>query len=206
MRALPEDHWLLGVRPQPVTAEEYEALPEDICRMIEVVGGQVIFSEAPTPRHRRAGRRLAQLIEKHARRAMERGHGCLEVDTDIDLRLQDVPLLNRRPDVVLYRCIDHDNRERLRAEHVALVVEIVSPGSEVADSMDKLSEYGKASIAHYWIVRLDGQGISIIERYRLDTATRCYKHTGTLMRDEDGGPPEVDSPIPVTIDWSELEY
>ncbi|WP_432924982.1 hypothetical protein ACQPZZ_31250 [Microbispora sp. CA-135349] len=51
---------------------------------------------------------------------MSEGHGCLTVDNDVDLRLGDLPLLNRRPDVALYRCLDRERGERLRAEHALL--------------------------------------------------------------------------------------
>ncbi|WP_219471243.1 Uma2 family endonuclease [Nonomuraea rhizosphaerae] len=208
MTALPDDSWLLNIRPQPalVTAEEYEALPEEIARAIEIVDGYVVYCAAPTPDHQTAARRLANLLERHARDAMKQGHGCLTVNSDVDLRLRDVPLLNRRPDIALYTCLDRDRGERLRAEHALLVVEIVSPGSETQDTTDKLGEYAKAGIAHYWIVRLDRTGVSIIERYRLDLASMLYKHVGTFMKDEPGAPPSVSNPIPVEIDWSELEF
>src|SRR5258708_3989450 len=157
MTALPDDSWLLSIRPQPsrVTAEEYEALPEEISKAIEIVDGYVVYCEAPTPEHQTAGRRLANMLERHARSAMDRGHVCITVNSDVDLRLRDLPLLNRRPDIVLYRCLDRDRDERLRAEHALLVIEIVSPGSETQDTSDKPAEYAKAGIPHYWIVRLD---------------------------------------------------
>jgi Uma2 family endonuclease len=208
MTALPEDSWLLSLRPQPapVTAEEYEALPEDISKTMEIVDGQVVFCEAPSPEHKTAARRLANLIERFARSAMGRGHDCLSVNADVDLRLRDVPLLNRRPDVILHRCLDRLNGERLRAEHAVLVVEIVSPGSVTQDTTDKLGEYARAGIPHYWIVRLDGTGVSVIERYQLDQAAMLYKHVNTLMKDEAGAPPEVGNPIPITITWDDLEF
>ncbi|MCO6003620.1 Uma2 family endonuclease [Actinoallomurus purpureus] len=208
MHVLPDDSWLRGIRPQPsrVTAEEYEALPEEIAKAIEIVDGYIVYCEAPTPDHQTAGRRLANVIEAHARTAMDRGHGCVTVNNDVDLRLRDVPLLNRRPDVVLYRCLDRERGERLRAEHALLVVEIVSPGSETQDTTDKPGEYAKAGVPHYWIVRLDNTGVSVIERYRLDRATMLYKHVGTFMRDEAGDTPSVDNPIPITIDWSTLAF
>ncbi|NRQ35610.1 Uma2 family endonuclease [Nonomuraea sp. NN258] len=207
MTALPEDSWLLSIRPQPgrVTSEEYEELPEEIARAIEIVDGYVVFCESPTPDHQTAGRRLANLLERHARQAMSRGHECLTVNNDVDLRLRDVPLLNRRPDVVLYRCLDRERGERLRAEHTLLVVEIVSPGSETQDTTDKLGEYAKAGIPHYWIVRLDQIGVSTIERYRLDLAAMLYKHVGTLMRESDPTP-AITNPLPVTIDWADLQF
>lgn len=85
-------------------------------------------------------------------------------------------------------------------------MEIVSPGSETQDTTDKLGEYAKAGIPHYWIVRLDRAGVSIIERYRLDRASMLYKHIGTFMKDESGDVPSVSNPIPMVIDWSELQF
>jgi Uma2 family endonuclease len=207
MTALPDDSWLLSIRPQPsrVTAEEYEALPEEISKAIEIVDGYVVYCEAPTPEHQTAGRRLANMLERHARSAMDRGHGCITVNGDVDLRLRDLPLLNRRPDVVLYRCLDRDRDERLRAEHALLVIEIVSPGSETQDTSDKPAEYAKAGIPYYWIVRLDNSGVSVIERYQLDRAAMLYKHVGTFMKDKAGDAPTIGNPIPVTIEWSELQ-
>ncbi|MEU5877954.1 Uma2 family endonuclease [Spirillospora sp. NPDC047279] len=188
-----------------MTAREYEALPEDISRTIEIVDGYVVLCEAPSPAHQKASRRLATLIEEHARVAMKRGHGPLAVDNSVDVRLRDVPLSNLRSDVVLYRCPDRDRGERLRAGHVLLVAEVVSPGSETRDSTGKPGVYAKAGIPNYWIVRLDDTGVSIIERYRLDHASRLYKHVGTFMKDE-GGKPEVSNPISLTIDWQDLEF
>jgi Uma2 family endonuclease len=151
MTAPPDDSWLLTIRPQPalVTAEEYEALPEEIAKAIEIVDGYVVHCASPTPDHQTAARRLANLLERHARMAMADGHERVVVNTDVDLRLRDVPLHNRRPDVVLHRCLSPERRERLRAEHALLVVEIVSPGSEIQDTADKLGEYAGAGIPHY---------------------------------------------------------
>ncbi|TDC87562.1 Uma2 family endonuclease [Actinomadura sp. 7K507] len=206
MAALSE--WLLSFRPQPerMTAEDYESLPEDVSKTIEIVGGYVVHCESPARDHQRAVYRLQRLIERHARSAMERGHDCIEFDFDVDLRLHDIPLTIRRPDVVLYRCLDRENKERLRAEHALLVVEVISPGSELQDTADKHAEYARAGIPHYWIVRLDATGVSVIEQYQLDQATGCYKHIGTLMKHEAGGPPVVPAPIPITVDWAALEY
>ncbi|MFC4906149.1 Uma2 family endonuclease [Actinomadura gamaensis] len=204
---MPDDSWLRNLRPQPrrLSAEEYEALPEEVAKTIEVVDGYVVFCEAPTRERQRVVRRLATLLERFTRDAMERGHPCVEVDFDIDLRIHDVPLQNRRPDVVVYRCLERGGDVLLRPEGVVLVCEVVSPGSETQDGVDKFGEYAKAGIPHYWIVRTGGTGVSVIERYQLDRAAGLYKHVGTFMK-EAGGQPQVGEPFPVTIDWSELEY
>jgi Uma2 family endonuclease len=206
MTALPGEDWLARIEPQParVTAEMYERMPEEASRAVEIVDGYIVYCAAPSPQHQLAARRLANLIELAARAATRRSGGCLTVNLDVDLRLRDIPLLNRRPDVVLYRCLD--DGERLRAEHAHLVIEIVSPSSETTDGVDKLGEYAKAGIPHYWIVRLDDAGVSVIERYQLDRATSSYKHLGTFMRDEPGSGPTLSNPIPITIDWDELAY
>jgi Uma2 family endonuclease len=206
MTALPGDDWLYAIKPQPelVTAEMYQRVPEEISRAIEIVDGYIVYCEAPSPQHQIAARRLANMIENAARTATRRAGGCLTVNTGVDLRLRDIPLLNRRPDVVLYRCLD--DGERLRADHAQLVVEIVSPTSQTTDEVDKLGEYARAGIPHYWIVRLDATGVSIIERYRLDQATSQYKHVSTHMKDEAGSLPALTNPIPLSIDWTELEY
>jgi Uma2 family endonuclease len=135
---------------------------------------------------------------------MARGGECLTVNADVDLRPRDVPLLNRRPDVVLYRCTEFG--EQLRAEHTRLVIEIVPATSQTTDEADKLGEHARAGIPHYWIVRLGSTGAAVVERYQLDHAARQYKHAGTFMNDEPGDVPTVVNPVPITIDWRELAY
>ncbi|TKK85369.1 Uma2 family endonuclease [Herbidospora galbida] len=196
------DDWFrtLSSQPHPLTAEEYALLPGDL--LIEVVDGYVVHRPSNGRRHQTVARRLADLLEKHAREAMARGYGCLTVANAADVRLRDVPLHVRRPDVVLFRCLDDDHV--LRPDDVVLAVEIVEPGTETTDTCGKPSEYGRAGILYYWILRLDRTGVSAVERYHLDQATMTYKHIGTLMRDA-GGSPEIGMPIPMIIDWPELQ-
>jgi hypothetical protein len=73
-----QEQWLLRLEPQPrrLTAEEYEALPEEIAKAIEIVDGYVVYSEAPSLDNQTAMRRPANLLERHARAAVDRGHRC----------------------------------------------------------------------------------------------------------------------------------
>ncbi|MEV1013479.1 Uma2 family endonuclease [Micromonospora sp. NPDC049801] len=48
---------------------------------------------------------------------------------------------------------------------IALVVEIVSPGSEAMDSVTKVREYASAGISQYWVV--DRDGAQTVTLYRL---------------------------------------
>jgi hypothetical protein len=79
-----------------ITAEEYESWSEEQCAGIEIMDGMVIVRPSASKRHNRLARVLANALDAAA--GPDRN-----ADTDFDVRLQDVPLTNRRPDVVVYR-------------------------------------------------------------------------------------------------------
>ena len=62
-----------------------------------------------------------------------------------------------------------------RPEHVLLIVEVVSPGSETTDRIVKLDQYASAGIPFYWRVELAATGIPVIYTYLLDPASRHYR-------------------------------
>ena len=108
MTALPD--WM--DLPDGLSAEEYDALPEDICRRIEIVDGAIIVNAAPRRLHQDICRRLANVLEAACRPAFA-------VSTDVDLRLRDIPLLNRRLDAVIYDASLPDDVV-LRPQHARL--------------------------------------------------------------------------------------
>ena len=175
-----------------LTVDDYEALPEDICRRIEVVDGAIIVNAAPRRLHQDICRRLANELEA----ACKPG---LAVSTDVDLRLRDVPLLNRRPDIVIYNAALPDDAV-LRPEHCLLVVEVMSPGSVTADQTDKPAEYAAAGIRHYWRVEHEspGGGLSVF-CYRLDPTTKTYATAGVHS-----GRVEVHEPVSLSLDLARL--
>jgi Uma2 family endonuclease len=79
----------MNLPPGGLSAEEYEALPPDICRRIAVVDGAIIVNGPPRRLHHDIARRLANLLEAV-------GRPELAVSADVDLRLRDISLLNRR--------------------------------------------------------------------------------------------------------------
>ena len=178
--------------PDGLSARDYEALPEEICRRIEIVDGAVIVNAAPRRLHQNICRRLANALEAACGPA-------LAVSADVDLRLRDVPLLNRRPDAVVYDAALPDDAV-LRPEHCALVVEVMSPGSVTTDQTDKPAEYAAARIPGYWRVEHDQaeRALSVFA-YRLDPTTGGYAsagvHTGTMT---------VTEPFSATIDLATL--
>jgi Uma2 family endonuclease len=186
----PED-WYRWI-PAQITAEEYEALPEDFCRTIEVIDGHIVKCESASRLHNRVARRLASALELG-----RKPEPCLMVETDVDVRISDVPLNFRRPDVTVFRCLSNDRR--LYAPDAVLVVEVVSPDSSLStDTVDKKAAYA-AGIPVYLIVFLNESqdGVEQIEEYRLSEGRYhlvCL-HTRRLS---------MDVPIPIEIDFAAL--
>ncbi|WP_158893053.1 Uma2 family endonuclease [Amycolatopsis anabasis] len=190
MTALPD--WMV-LQPQGLSAADYEALPEEVCRRIEIVDGAIVVNPAPRRAHQIVARRLANVLEDAC------GDRFL-VATDVDLRLRDVPLLNRRPDIVVYEASLADDAV-LRPEHCLLVVEVMSPGSVTADQTDKPAEYAAAGVRHFWRIEnaADGADQMAVFRYRLDPTTRAYASAGVSA-----GSLAVSDPFAVSVVFADL--
>jgi Uma2 family endonuclease len=174
-----------------VTAEDYASWSEEQCAGIEIVDGMVVVSPGASKRHNRLARVLANALDAAA-------GPDWNADTDFDVRLQDVPLTNRRPDVVVYRA-DTIDITPTRPEHVLLTVEIVSPGSETTDRVVKLEQYTRAGIPFYWRVELTATRIPVIYTYLLDSASRRYRESDVFT-----GQVKATVPFPVEADLSTL--
>ncbi|WP_256103869.1 Uma2 family endonuclease [Streptomyces sp. ODS05-4] len=159
-----------------VTAEQYDSWSEEQCAGIEIVDGMVVVSPSASKRHNRLARLLANALD-------QAGGADWNADTDFDVRLSDVPLTNRRPDVAVYRA-DTIDVTPTRPEHVVLVVEVVSPGSETTDRVVKVDQYAKAGIPFYWRVEQAATGVPLVYTYVLDPAARVYRegevHAGAV--------------------------
>ena len=180
--------------PEQITAEEYAALPEDFSRSIEVIDGHIVKCESPSRVHNRVAFNMAAAFK-----AGRKPDPCLMVETDIDVRITDVPLNSRRPDITVYRCIPDD--ARLYSSETVLVVEIVSPDSSYkTDTVDKKAVYADAGIPVYLIVFLTAgeDAIEKIEEYWLDP-TGVYRlvqlHTRRLI---------MNTPIPTDLKFDQL--
>jgi Uma2 family endonuclease len=174
-----------------ITAEEYESWSEEQCAGIEIVDGMVVVSPGASKRNNRLARILANALDASA-------GPDWNADTDFDVRLQDVPLTSRRPDVIVYRA-DTIDVTPTRPEHVLLAAEIVSPGSETTDRIVKLDQYARAGIPFYWRVELTATGIPVVYTYLLDSASRRYRDSEVFT-----GLVKAIVPFPVEIDLSSL--
>lgn len=172
-----------------ITAAEYESWSEEQCAGIEIVDGMVVVSPSASKRHNRLARILANALDAAA-------GPDWNADTDFDVRLQDVPLTNRRPDVVVYRA-DAIDISPTRPEDVLLVAEIVSPGSETTDRIVKFDQYARSGIPFYWRVELTPAGIPVVFAHLLDSASRRYRDSEVFT-----GLVKITVPFPVEIDLS----
>lgn len=175
----------------PISAEQYDSWSEEQCAGIEIVDGMVVVSPSDSKRHNRLARILANVLDAAA-------GPDWNADTDFDVRLQDVPLNSRRPDVIVYRAETIDLTPT-RPEHVLLVVEVVSPGSETTDRIVKVDQYAKAGIAFYWRVEQAATGVPIIYTYVLDPATKAYRD-GEMST----GAIKAAAPFSVTVDLGNI--
>ncbi|MBO0837294.1 MAG: Uma2 family endonuclease [Actinobacteria bacterium] len=182
MSAVPT--WMI----EGLTAEDYAAMPEEVCRTIEVVDGMVTVSPAPSRWHQDIAFNLAAALKSTCGPEQR-------VSIDIDLRLADVPLLNRRPDVVVYRA-GVPNDQVLRPQDVILVVEITSPGSVTQVTIDKPGEYAAAGVRHYWRVAPEE---ATVYTYALNPRGDAYQLTG-----EHKGRLTVDQPVRLDVELAGL--
>jgi Uma2 family endonuclease len=144
-------------------------MPEEQCRDIEIVDGMVQMSPKPTPVHQIVARRIADAIDRA-------GMPDWATVLDVDLRLRDIPLLNRQPDVVVFRA-ETDLDRLIPVGAVLGVVEVVSPGSESTDRIMKPVEYAAAGIPHYWRVESAG-GQLVLHTSELGQTGDAYGSTG----------------------------
>ncbi|MBU9762544.1 Uma2 family endonuclease [Mycobacterium sp. TNTM28] len=172
-----------------VTLEQWDALELDEARRWELVEGGIVMTPRPRPLHQIVSGNLRQLI----RAVLPESLAVLqEVEITVEARF---PPTVRDPDlVVVNRSVVDRNPVRVDAHDVALVVEIVSPGSRRTDRVMKLYEYAKADIEHYWIVDLDSDAEERFLVHRI--------HDGTYQRVEALVGERVRTGEPVTLDFT----
>jgi Uma2 family endonuclease len=164
--------WWFDELPEYMTEAEYHELSEEISRTIEIVHGHVIKCESPTPRHNLIARRLSFALET----ARSPADPCMRVETDVDIVLWRVPRFTfRRPDVIVFRCLD-DPARKPTAQETLLVVEVTSPNTIKEDLVGKKAEYATAGIPLYLVVVLnESYDIVDIREFHLDAATSTYR-------------------------------
>ena len=144
-----------------LSVEEFLALPETDGRY-ELVDGRLETLMAPRARH---GYIAGQLLHFIVSALGENGDYYIGVEVEFRTR----PRTVRRPDMLYISadrardCIDPETDIVVRAPD--LVVEVLSPGEERRDAVDKLREYALVGVPHYWIIDPPRHRVSL---YHLD--------------------------------------
>ena len=151
------------------TVDDLDALPDDGVRR-ELIDGALHVSPSPTSVH--------QVLAAYLMVALDQT--C--PDHLFVSQSNDVQLSSRRlfiPDVLVTTFEAARRRDgSFTADEVALVVEIVSPGSQSMDRVLKPALYAKAGIGSYWLIETDG-GITV-HTHRLDRNADVYEPTGSF--------------------------
>jgi Uma2 family endonuclease len=196
MTSLPP--WAADPGSLTLTEAQYDDLPDQARKLIEVIDGNVIFCRSGTPEHDDVTRTLAIRIDR-ARPAQP----CMRVSTGVDLhfvkrRRSDGTLSFRRPDVSVYRCTEND--AKLFARDALMVMEVVTAASGYTDTVDKLAEYAYEGIPLYLLALLGGDPyLRMIQEYRLEWPSRTYQLAHTHMDEL-----ILKDPFPVRIAFGEL--
>lgn len=191
-----------------VDIDTYLAIPEELARRIEIKDGMIVHRESASPNHNAVARNIERaLLDAKGKRAAD--EPCLRVNRDIDMLVSEVPLHYKRPDVIVYRCIDEPRSRWGRKPTVndaLLVVEVVSPTTVTADLVDKRAEYARFGIPNYWVVRManeDGPVVSV-EMLMLDSGG-AYVTAAHRSRTGNGHAVQTLVPFDVSISWDDLD-
>ncbi|MFC6010513.1 Uma2 family endonuclease [Nocardia lasii] len=177
---------VLSPSGRPITVAEFDALPTDTNYRWEIENGLLLRTARPAPPHSRAIQRLLAQVNAQLPDGWE---AFAEIEAELGGRSP-----RRVPDVVVGP-VDIDQQSRIRADQIALAVEVASSGeSAVRDYSIKAGEYAANRIAHYWVIDLidvESVGLTIYTLDDTDGYRITPRATGTVSLVE---------PFPLTID------
>ncbi|GAA1713120.1 Uma2 family endonuclease [Fodinicola feengrottensis] len=174
-----------------LTLTEWDALPEDTSRHVELVDGMLVVAPKATPRHQFVRHQLAAVLNSQL---PVEWVAIPEVEVIVDATH---PPTVRAPDVVITSSeILDTNPPRLPADQVVVAVEVISSGSRCADRVTKLVEYAEAGIPRYWLFDLTTP--LSVRTYEL--FDRAYQLTNDMV----GGVFSTDTPAPLRINVTSL--
>jgi Uma2 family endonuclease len=127
----------------------------------ELSRGVIIVSEVPNPRHLAQVVAIRQQFSDYRQENPQRFHtiaGSGECKLLVN-RLES----ERHPDVTVYKDPPPDE-DVWSLWILAIVIEVVSPGSETPDYVEKREEYLRYGVGEYWIVDSDKAEMLVLRR------------------------------------------
>ena len=83
-----------------------------------------------------------------------------------------------------------------------MIIEVVSPGSDKTDRVEKMGEYASAGIPFYWLVWITDNRAASIDVYVLDHAIEAHRLLRTLASEDEVSVLEV--PVRIKVPWTQL--
>lgn len=206
--------------PTYMTWEELERLPTEIAEQIELWDGRVVWVRRGPGEHQVFTRRLTNSIERCARKSMsDEPEQCWRVNFETNVFLGRAGKSDFvTPDFLVHRCLESPYQD-VRGGDVLLVGEVFSPSNTQTDIEAKKGRYASAGIPWYWEVTLarEVSAIATVRAYGLDIGHAQLPGGVHPLRaanyilaaewtDQNLEGIEIDSPFPIAIPWTELEY
>jgi Uma2 family endonuclease len=137
------------------TYEDYRLLPED--RRYEVLEGELFLTPAPTPRHQDVVLELASVLREFVQ-GSGRGRVVLS-PCDVVFSKHDI----LQPDIFFVAA----GRENLTGEKYVdgapdLVIEVLSPSTELRDREAKAKLYAAFGVREMWLVDPEAKAIEVL--------------------------------------------
>lgn len=149
----------MSVTTRPLTDEDLPNTPDDGNRY-EIIGGELVVSPAPTPKHQRVHYRISRLVGD----AVERDNLGEVFFVPLDVRFDPHDIVE--PDLLFIRKDRfHIINEKLIEGAPNLVAEVLSPSTRGRDQVRKMALYATAGVPEYSIADPDNADLAI---YTLD--------------------------------------
>ena len=162
------------IEKRKFTYEDYLKTPDE--ERYELIGGELLMTPAPVPKHQRISRKIEFLLEKFV---TENDLGEV-FDAPCDVHLDDENVV--QPDILFIA----KNRMNIIGEKNVqgapdLTIEILSKSTAYRDLIQKKKLYSKFGVKEFWIVIPDEEAIEVYilkdSAYLLD---RSYSKNETL--------------------------
>jgi Uma2 family endonuclease len=148
-----------------MTLDEFDTAEGVEGRLYELSRGEVVVTDVPNPRHLRVVRTLRRQLEAYR---VGRPDVIYEVLAGSECKLLIEPTQSERhPDLSIYKTSPPAEDSSVWSVWVPeIVVEVVSPGADQRDYVEKAEDYLHFGVKEYWIVDADRGTITIHRRSR----------------------------------------
>lgn len=157
---------------QPMTVEQFEALPDEVTDHHELVGGELIPVSSATLKNSRIRDNLLFLLMTWAS-----SHKLAEAVSEMDVRTG--PGTVRRPDISIFRA-EQISRFPVNAvpvpEAPMIAIEVLSPSEGMIAVGRKVAEYLKAGSEEIWLIDHENREVHV----RTADAERLLRNGKTL--------------------------